>query len=66
MDLCTSTLRVWFPSGGITSVQSMPASVTQNDDTHLTYRCTRRADHDGDHGWCQGFDTDWTYRWSAT
>lgn len=61
---CESALTVWFPN--VTKVPSyLPTSATQVDNTHIRYRCTRSVGHEGEHGWCQGFDAGWTYRWNA-
>jgi len=59
---CESTLTVWFPN--VTEAPTLlPESATKVDKNHIRYWCVRSDGHDGEHGWCQGFDTGFTYRW---
>ena len=59
---CDGELRVWFPDKSKLPMY-LPETVVQEDEIYLVYGCTRRIGHDGKHGWCQGFDREWTYQW---
>lgn len=62
VKFCPSTLTVWHPEGHPSWM--VGDTVDEQDQQHLVYHCVRPLRHEGSHGWCQGFDADWTYRWS--